>query len=214
MAFDAEKACADLAQKFAALADQVAEFIKKPAAPPPPAASPEDEEKAMAAAKKLSEIEASVKTLNETLPGLTAALSEAKAAGVAKDAEIKTLSENVASLQQVALSNDIRAEIARGKSGGKFSPAQLKGSDEDPVKWLSESAFNGLAGLRKHVENAPKVVDAAPSVALTGTPAPAAAASAKLTEADAKAAGYATLAEMTTALKAHGALEDDDTAAA
>ena len=62
-----------------------------------------------------------------------------------------------------------------------------------------------------------------PVIAAAGSPAAgnlsraaahAAAASAKLTEADAKAAGYATLAEMTTALKAHGALEDDDTAAA
>lgn len=204
---------AALTARLEALEKKCSEWMeKKGDAPAPPDPEKEKaEEDAELARKAASEaLAADVVALKATVETLTTSLATAKDADkalAAKDAEVKTLSQSVAALQQVALAHEITTEIEKGKAGGVFSPAQLKGSDEDPIKWLAESAFCGqVEGLRRHVKTAPKVVDASPSVALPGTPGhKPAAVKAAFTLAEAESAGYKTVEEMTKALTAYDA---------
>lgn len=211
--FDAEKKCADLETKLAALADEFAKFTKPKAEDAAPPAEPTEEEKVEMAAKaklaedakklpaQLAELAAAVVTLSERV---TAKDGETVAALSAKDGEIKTLSESLSTLKSDNDRRDIAAEVDKGVRDGKLSPAQVEGYKADPIKWLSESQFNGIAGLRKHVLSAPTVVDTAPRLSL-GAGGAKRAPGIALTEGQWKAAGYSSAEEMASVLEKHEA---------
>lgn len=124
----------------------------------------------------LTEKDAEITKLTEQVASSTKQLAD-------KDAEIKRLSDaaqaendkvaaltaSVKKLEEVRTADEI-CELVRIGLTEKYvlTPAQVKDHEADPIKWLAESAFNGVAGLRKHVETAPKVAEAVQLAERTG----------------------------------------------
>jgi hypothetical protein len=95
----------------------------------------------------------------------TAKLAESDAKVAALGDALKRSDETIASLSEALTARDVDSTIKRGIEKGKLTLAQVPkwGTAEwSPTAWLSDSAFNGLAGLIKHVDTAPPVVDLGP----------------------------------------------------
>jgi len=99
---------------------------------------------------------------NEAVAKLTLSEQTHKTELEKRDAELATLRAN-------GLKRDVTTALEAGIAAGKIEPAFCEGWEKDPVKWLEESPFSGVDGLKSFIAKAPVVVKMETSNSKIGT---------------------------------------------
>jgi len=116
---------------------------------------PMDSNKTPDDAGKITELTDRIQTLETEGAASVTSLAE-------KDAAIVALTEKLAEVTAKGLAEELKTIALGAVEAAALTPAQIEGTqadDLDAEKWLSDSPFDGIEGLKKFVATAAPVVD-------------------------------------------------------